>query len=165
MIDMDEYKLFRKEINAKIRKAKRALKQIDPDAENVSAKEFYDYMTGEIFSDDPTTLKDVLGNEFLLVHELSEISELKKKGRIIDKKVIVDSPKTIVYEAHFKAMELELEYALYKKDYHWAKFRLKQHKESVLENDPNLPESLRSRGEEIFHKFKGLMDEHNMLQS
>jgi len=100
-----------------------------------------------------------------LVHELSEISELKKKGRIIDKKVIVDSPKTIVYEAHFKAMELELEYAMYKKDYYWAKFRLKQHKESVLENDPNLPESIRSQGEEIFHKFKGLMDERNMLQS
>jgi hypothetical protein len=162
---MDEYKLFCKEINAKIRKAKRVLKQIGYDAENVSAKEFYDYMTGEIFSDDSTTLKDVLGNEFLLVHELSEISELKKKGRIIDKKVIVDSPKTIVYEAHFKAMELELEYAMYKKDYYWAKFRLKQHKESVLENDPNLPESIRSRGEEIFHKFKGLMDERNMLQS
>jgi hypothetical protein len=54
-------------------------------------------------------------------------------------------------------MELELEYALFKKDYFWVKFRLKQHKESVLENDPNLPESLRPKGEEIFRKFSNLV--------
>jgi len=38
-------------------------------------------------------------------------------GRHIDKRVIVDSPKTVIYEAHFRAMELELEYALFRKDY------------------------------------------------
>jgi len=102
-------------------------------------------------------LQDVLGNEFLMVHELSEMSELKKMGRIIDKRVIVDSPKTVIYETHFKAMELELEYALFKKDYFWVKVRLKQHRESVLEDDPNLPEMLRPRGEEILKKFSALV--------
>jgi len=150
------------EVNAKIRKAKRALEELDYAAEDVSAKEFYDYMTGEIFSEDTTTLKDVLSNEFLMVHELSEMSELKKMGRTIDKRVIVDSPKTVIYEAHFKAMELELEYALFKKDYFWVKFRLKQHKESILEDDPNIPESLRPRGEEIFHKFTDLVKNRNI---
>ena len=150
------------EINAKIKKTKRAVEQIDYVAEDVSAKEFYDYMTGEIFSEDTTTLKDVLGNEFLMVHELSEMSELKKMGRKIDKRIIVDSPKTVIYEAHFKAMELELQYALFKKDYFWVKVRLKQHKESVLEDDPNLPESLRQRGEEIFHKFSNLVKNRNI---
>ena len=82
-------------------------------------------------------------------------------GRHIDKRVIVDSPKTVIYEDHFKAMELELEYALFKKDYYWVKVRLKQHKESVLEDDPNLPESLRLRGEEIFHKFTNSVKQHN----
>jgi hypothetical protein len=154
---MNQDRRLFKEISAKIRKTKRAVEQIGYVVEDVSAKEFYDYMTGEIFSEDPTTLKDVLGNEFLMVHELSEISELKKMGRIIDKRVTVDSPKTVMYKAHFKAMELELEYALFKKDYYWAKFRLKQHKESVLEDDPNLPESLRPRGEEIFHRFNSLV--------
>ena len=149
------------EINGKIKRAREALKSIDYVAENVSAQEFHDYMTGEIFSEDTTTLQDVLGNEFLMVHELSEMSELKKMGRIIDKRVIVDSPKTVIYEAHFKAMELELEYAIFKKDYYWVKFRLKQHKESVLEDDPNLPESLRPRGEEIFHKFTNLVKQRN----
>lgn len=83
-----------------------------------------DYMTGEIFSDDPTTLDDVLGNEYLMVHETAEISELKKMGRQIDKRVIVGSPKTVIYDAHFTAMELELDYALFKKDYFWVKIRL-----------------------------------------
>ncbi|NIW11222.1 MAG: hypothetical protein GWN33_12220, partial [Gammaproteobacteria bacterium] len=59
------------------------------EAEDVSAKEFYDWMTGEIFSEDITTLRDVLGNEYLMIHELVEISELKKMGRKIDKRVIV----------------------------------------------------------------------------
>lgn len=77
-------------------------------------------------------------------------------GRHIDKRVIVDSPKTVIYEAHFRAMELELEYALFRKDYFWVKMRLRQHKESVLENDPNLPETLRSRGETIYAKFNKL---------
>jgi hypothetical protein len=141
---------------------KRAVEQIGYVAEDVSAEEFYDYMTGEIFSEDTTTLQDVLGNEFLMVHELSEMSELKKMGRRIDKRVIVDSPKTVIYKAHFRAMELELEYALFKKDYFWVKARLKQHKESVLEDDPNLLESLRPRGEEIFHKFNDLVKNRNM---
>jgi hypothetical protein len=145
------------EVSAKIRKAKKALEQLDYVAEGISAREFCDYMTGEIFSEDTTTLQDVLGNEFLMVHELSEMSELKKMGRRIDKRVIVDSPKTVVYQAHFKAIELELEHAMFKKDYFWVKIRLKQHEDSVLEDDPNLPESLRPRGEEIFYKFNNLL--------
>jgi aminoglycoside phosphotransferase family enzyme len=50
-------------------------------------------------------------------------------------------------------METELKYALCKGDTYWAKIRLKQHKESVLEDDPNLPEELRPRAEEISEKY------------
>jgi hypothetical protein len=92
------------EIERKVKEAKRAVEQIGYSAEPVSAKEFYDYMTGEIFSDDVTTLHDVLDNEFLMIHELVEISELKKRGRAIDKRVIVESPKTVIYEAYFAAL-------------------------------------------------------------
>lgn len=158
---MHQRKRLLKEISAKIKTAKRALEQINYVAEDVSPQEFYEYMTGEIFSEDTTTLQDVLGNGFLMMHELSEMSELKKMGRRIDKRVIVDSPKTVIYKAHLRAMELELEYALFKKDYFWVKVRLRQHKESVLEDDPNLPESLRPKGEEIFHKFNGLVKRRN----
>jgi hypothetical protein len=154
--EIEDMPIF-EEINEKIKRAREALKSIDYVTENVSAQEFHDYMTGEIFSEDPTTLADVLGNEYIMVHELAEISELKKMGRHIDKRVIVDSPKTVIYEAHFNAIELELNYALFKSDYYWVKVRLKQHRESVLEDDPNLPEMLRPRGEEILKKFSALV--------
>ena len=103
------------EIENKIEATKKALRSISYVVKEVSAREFYDFMTGEIFSEDKTTLDDVLGNEYLMVHELVEINELKKMGRTIDKRVIVDSPKTVIYDAHLTAMQTELNYALYKK--------------------------------------------------
>jgi hypothetical protein len=149
------------EIGGKIRIAKRSLKRLGYVAADVSEREFYDYMNGEIFSDDPTTLRDVLGNEFLMIHELVEISELKKMGLRINKRMIVDSPKTTIYTAHFTAMESELNYALFKGDTFWAKFRLNQHKTSVLEDDPNLPEEMRPRAEEILKKFRKLIETYS----
>jgi len=140
-------------IEGRIVATKKALRSISYVVEEVSAQEFYDYMTGEIFSDDPTTLDDVLGSEYLMVHELVEINELKKMGRTIDKRVIVDSPKTVIYDAHLTAMEIELRYALNKRDYFWVKIRLRHHKESVLDDDPNLPEEMRPRAETIFERF------------
>jgi hypothetical protein len=66
------------EIENKIEATKKVLRSIGYVVKEVSAQEFYDYMTGEIFSEDTTTLDDVLGNEYLMVHELVEINELKK---------------------------------------------------------------------------------------
>lgn len=142
-----------REIENKIKLTADLLRSINYETEKVSSQEFYDYMTGEIFSEDTTTLDDVLGNEYLMVHELVEISELKKMGRIINKKVIVESPKMVIYEAHLQARETELTYALYKKDYFWIKVRLRQYKESVLDNDPNLPNGLEPKAEALFNKF------------
>jgi len=151
-----EWASMSSEINAKIRKAMEALRQFGHCPVDVSAREFYDYMTGEIFSDDPTTLQDVLNNEYIMIHELVEISELKKIGRKIDKSVIMETPKIPFYTAHFNAMETELKYALHKRDTYWAKIRLKQHKESVIDDDPNLPEELRPRAEEMYGKYRRL---------
>jgi len=142
------------EIENKIEATKKALRSINYVVREVSAQEFYDYMTGEIFSEDTTTLDDVLGNEYLMVHELVEINELKKMGRTIDKRVIVDSPKTVIYVAHLAAMETELNYALYKRDHFWVKIRLRQHKESVSDDDPNLPEEMRPRAKKLFEEFR-----------
>ena len=142
------------EIENKIEATKKALRSISYVVKEVSAQEFYDFMTGEIFSEDKTTLDDVLGNEYLMVHELVEINELKKMGRTIDKRVLIDSPKTVIYDAHLTAMQTELNYALYKRDYFWVKIRLRQYKESVLDDDPNLPKEMRPRAEKIFEKFR-----------
>jgi hypothetical protein len=142
------------EIESKIDATKKTLALIDYAVEAVTPQEFYDYMTSEIFSEDTTTLDDVLGSEYLMVHELVEINELKKMGRAIDKRVIVDSPKNVIYDAHFTAMETELNYASHKKDYFWVKIRLRHHKESVLDDDPNLPEEMRPRAEALYQKFR-----------
>jgi hypothetical protein len=143
------------QINSGIKKVVEALKQFGYDNVDVSAKEFYDYMTGEIFSDDPTTIRDVLGNEYIMIHELVEISELKKIGRKIDKHVIMDTQRSTFYATHFNALETELKYALYKGDTYWVKFRLKLFKESE-DDDPNLPKELRPRVEEIYEKYRRL---------
>jgi hypothetical protein len=144
------------ELEAKIARAEEALKRFGYGQVDVSAREFYDWMTGEIFSDGPTTLRDVLGNEYIMIHELVEIGELKKMGRTIDKRVIVDSPRTMIYDAHLTAMETELKYALHMGDTYWAKIRLRQHKESVLDDDSNLPEELRPGAEKIYEKYRRL---------
>ena len=148
--------MFR-EIESKIKAARKALKSIGYVAEEVSAEEFYDFMIGETFSGDITTLNDVLGNDYLMIHEVVEISELKKMGKRIDKRVIVNSPKTVIYDAHFTALEKELSCALHRKDYSWIRTRLRQYKESVLNGDPNLPEEMRFRAESIFNKFRKLI--------
>jgi hypothetical protein len=147
------------EIDCRIRQAKEALKQFGYEAADVSSKEFYDYMTGEIFSDDSTTLRDVLNNEYIIIHELVEISELKRIGRKLDKHVIMETSKTPFYTAHFDATETELKYALYKHDTYWAKIRLRQYKEDIVDDDPNLPEELRVRAREIYEKYLRLAKE------
>lgn len=158
---MVSYTIMLSEIEKKIESTEKALQSIGYSVGEVSARKFYDYLTGETFTGDTTTVADVVGNEYLMVHELVEINELKQKGRIIDKRVVVDSPKTVIYDAHFTAMETELEYALHKKDYFWIKIRLRQHRESVLEDDPYLPEEFRPRAEELLEKFVTNVQERN----
>lgn len=140
------------QIKEKIRPSKKTIEAFGYHTEAVSAQELYDGMTGEIFSPDIMTLRDVLGNEYLMIHEVVEISELKKMGRTIDKRVVMDSPKAVMYKAHFVAQELELKYAVSKKDYAWMKIRLRAHKK-VLQDDPNLPKALKPVAQALYDKF------------
>lgn len=140
------------EIYAKIQTTVKIVEDLGYEAKEVSAQEFYDWMTGEIFSEDITTLRDVLGSEYLMVHELVEISELKKMGLKIHKRVIVESPKEVIYKAHFFAQEFEMDYALRKKDYFYVKLRLRAHK-NVLYDDSNLPDNLIPIAQKIYDKF------------
>ena len=144
------------EIDVKIRKAEKAPKQLNYVAKNISAKQFYDYMTGEIFSEDKTTLRDVLDSDFLMVRELVEMSELRKMGRKINKRTVMESPKTMIYEAHFTAMEYESDYALLKRDFSWMEKRLRDH-HLVLADDLYLPEKLKPRGCAILGRFRKLI--------
>lgn len=147
------------EIKDKITKTTKVLRSIGYDFVEVSAQEFCDYMTGEIFSKDTTTLDDVLGSEYLMIHELVEISELKRMSKTINKRVIVDSPKTAIYDAHLTAMETELEYALQKKDFFWVKIRLRHHNGSLLEDDPYLPQEMRPRAKALYERFRNTVSQ------
>ena len=94
---------------------------------------------------------------------MAKAKPLKKMGRTIDKRVLVDSPKTVIYDAHLTAMQTELDYALYKRDYFWVKIRLRQYKESVLDDDPNLPKEMIPRAEKLFEKFRRVIQSRKRL--
>ncbi|MEM3731801.1 MAG: HAD family hydrolase [Candidatus Bathyarchaeia archaeon] len=125
------------EIAVKIKETVRILKRLGYNCESISPKEFYDYMTGETPTGDTITLEDVLKNEFLLVHEVVEISELKKMNVPINKQTIMNFYPN-VYEAHFTALDYELTFALGQGNFEWVKMRLKNF-ESQLD-DPYLPQ-------------------------
>jgi len=144
------YGTVSKRINRKLRDAIKILKELGYESQHVSPKEFYDYMTGETPTGDTITIVDVLGNDFLMIHEVVEISELKKMEIPIHRRTItMFHPK--VYEAHLTATEYELDYALDKKDYDWLKTRI-NHAKSWLEDD-YLPEHLIPRCEAIVKRF------------
>jgi len=151
------YDALSKRINERLRDALKILKELGYESQHVSPKEFYDYMTGETPTGDTITIIDVLGNDFLIVHEIVEISELKKMGIPIGRHtIIMFHPK--VYEAHFIATEYELDYALDKKDYDWLKVRI-SHAKSWLEDD-YLPQHLVPRCRAILKRFsEGLLKE------
>ncbi len=106
-------------------------------------------MTGETPTGDTITILDVLDNEYLMIHEVVEINELKKKGVPINKQtVLMIHPN---YETHYTATEYELDYALDKEDFDWLKVRI-NHAKSWLK-DPDMPQYLILRCEAIIRKF------------
>jgi hypothetical protein len=105
-------------------------------------------MTGETPTGDTVTLLDVLDNEYLMIHEVVEISELKKKGVPINKQTVMMMHPN--YETHYTATEHELDYAIDKKDFDWLKIRI-DHAKSWLE-DPDMPQHLIPRYETIIRK-------------
>jgi hypothetical protein len=136
------------EIEGRVEAAKRILESLNYHLGKVSAQELIDYMFTETFTGDTTTLDDILGNEYLLIHELVEISEWKRRGMKIYKGLIIDAPRTLVYTIHYTALEKELEYALQKGDRKWVEMRVKNSLE-----DPYIPEELKPYAKNILERF------------
>jgi hypothetical protein len=137
-------------IATKIKEATMALKQSGYEAQDISPDEFHDYMTGETPTGDIITLVDVLANPYLMIHEVVEVSELKKMHISIMKDTVMNfHPK--VYEAHFTATEQELDCALNREDYAWIKARVSL-AESWLEDDL-LPKRLKPICRALMKKF------------
>ncbi len=148
------YNVLRNRIAEKLKETVKALKELGYKSLQLSPKEFYDYLTGETPTGDTTTIVDVLGNDFLLIHEVVEMSELKKKGIPINENtVMMFLPE--VYEAHYTATEYELNFVLSKKDFDWLRVRI-DHAKSWLE-DSSMPQHLAPRCKAIIKKFSKLL--------
>jgi hypothetical protein len=117
-----------------------------------TSRELYDYLIGENFKDNKITFRDRLGNEYLLLHSIIEISELKEAGIKINTKTIVDTEKEVIYGAHLKAMDYELGYSLILEDFYWLKHRL-AHLGRDIKTDEYMPENLKERALETYNSF------------
>lgn len=144
---------LKKRIAGTLQETNNALIEFGYTPTKVSVQEFYDYMTGEIFSEDQTTIYDVLDCLHLMIHEVVEINELKKQGKKIDKRVIMDSPRELIYIVHFTAMEFELDYLKNQGETEILNKRLHAHYK-VLTTDPNLPDSMKPKAYEIWEKHR-----------
>jgi hypothetical protein len=117
-----------------------------------TSRELYDYLTAEKFKDSTITFRDRLGNEYLLLHSIIEISELKDAGVEINTRTIVDTNKEVLYGAHLKAIDYELGYSLILEDFYWLKHRL-AHLSNDIETDEYMPENLKTRALETLNSF------------
>ncbi len=135
-----------------IERACRELKSMGYDCV-VSVDDFINYLKSPVYEEDIYRLEDILGNKYLLYHELLEISFLKKLGYSIDYSIIRRAyPDT--YRAHLEAIDKELEIALKNRDYSWISRRLKD-LESYLQ-DPFLPKILIDRVYSLIHKYSSM---------
>ena len=128
------------------------LEEFEYELHRCTARELYDYLIGENFKEKKFTFRERLGNEYLLLHSIIEISELKENNIEIGKKTIMDTPKEQLYEAHLKAMDYELGYSLILEDFYWLKHRLNYHARDI-KSDEYLPESLKPKAMEIYKTF------------
>lgn len=87
-------------------------------------QELYQYLVGESKRDPSQTFRDRLGNEYLLLHTIIEISELKEAGLEVNEETPMKAPPEKLLDAHLKATDYELGYSLILEDYYWLKHRL-----------------------------------------
>jgi ribosomal protein L14E/L6E/L27E len=149
------YSSLLKKLVLKLSEAAKALKEMGYESQTISPREFYDYMTGETPTGDTITIVDVLDNKFLMIHEVVEISELKKKRVPINKQTVMNTYTSVV-ETHYTATEYELDYATDKKDYEWLKMRM-NHAKSWLE-EPNMPHQLVQRHRNLMKKLSKALE-------
>jgi len=116
----------------------------------IIAKELAAYFEGEAPSGDSITLEMVLQSKWLLLHELVELSELKKQGFTITAELLFSHPEE-VFRAHLIATAWELKIADKEGDDLWIQKRLQdvQHwlEESTLKQD------LKEKCQQLLQKY------------
>lgn len=118
---------------------------------DVQPRELLEYLTGPTTTGDKTTLEEILGSRYLMLHEAVEILELKRRGILIDRITIVGHP-VETYEAHMRAAEVEFTLAEREGDQAWLERRLRD-AEGWL-RDPQLPPHLRPFCKRLLRRFR-----------
>lgn len=139
-----------KEIQEKINVVKEVLLKTNYEIGVIKAQELIDYFKGDAPSGDMTTLEDILNSEWLLIHELVEINELKKRGFEISAKLLYTHADD-VFIAHLIATELELSLAREAGNFDWIKRRINDIKNWI--EDPTLSHQLKEKCSNLLRKF------------
>lgn len=144
---------IRKKLKRAISKVSEILREKEIPHVEVTSSEVIKYFSGGAPSGDVTDLSDLLDNKWLLIHELLEISELKRKGFTISSDLLASKPREI-YRAHVFAFEWELRLAKRAGDRKWIKRRKKLVKSWI--KDEQIPEDAKKRCENILKEYKSL---------
>jgi hypothetical protein len=141
-------KLDAEYIERRINKAIQSLENLDYVGVNITAKDFITWMTADKFAEDKITVFDVLESDNLMVHEVVEINEVKKNNIELNKRVLLDTPRVIIYESHILALKIELEYIL-----QIYRDRVKDLEQIVI-NDPYAPDAMKQKATTLLTYFK-----------
>ena len=139
------------EIQGLINKTEDFLINSELDYQNVAVEELVEYFNGPAPSGDLTTLSDVIRNRWLLIHELVEISELKRMNLSVSAKLLITHPTEVDY-AHITALEYELKYAKLGGDHDWITKRISGIN-SWLDDDKMMPADLKSLCHRVVEKY------------
>jgi len=148
---------LKESIEYRLEQTNEILEELEYEVAECGADEFYGYISRDAHHGKAVTIRDIIGNEYLMFHEVVEVSELKRLGVPVGEDTHSKGPREKVYEAHLNAMEFELEYALLLEDYYWLKHRLDYHGATTLK-DKNLGGELKERAHEIYDHYKKYSD-------
>jgi len=147
---MKSSKQLLERIRARINEISEILKENGYEPEKISEEEFYQYLTGETPYKEKYTLEDVLKDNFLMLHEVVEISELKRMGIPVNKRTVIEFHSK-AYEAHLTATDVELSYAFKVKNFSWIRTRLEHLR--TWEEDELLPPDLLPKVRQLLRKY------------
>jgi hypothetical protein len=151
------YEEVKEMIEFRLKQTYELLEEFDYELNKCTSEEFYTFLSGDKISNERVTLRDIVGNEYMMVHVVVELSELKRLGLEINEKTVPGTDKEKLYEAHLKAADYEMGYALLIEDYYWMKHRL-GYLVRMIKEDGNLPESLKPAATQIYENFMPFKD-------
>ena len=141
---------FKYQIQSEINEIEKILQTIVVDYQQISADELINYFDGPAPSGDDTTISDILESRWLLIHELIELSELKKMNLRISSQLLRTHPNEVDF-AHITATEYELKFAKEANDLNWIHSRINDVNSWI--EDEEMPQELKSRCEKLIKEF------------